>query len=42
MDESIVTFFGSFAAVMALFAIILGLGRKYHYEDLKKDRTKDE
>jgi hypothetical protein len=37
MENGIVTVFASIATVSVLFAIILGLGKKYHDEDAKKN-----
>jgi hypothetical protein len=36
MGNSIVTLFTTIAGVSVLFAIILGLGKKYHDEDQAK------
>lgn len=36
MENGIVTVFASIATVTVIFAIVLGLGKKYHDEDQKK------
>lgn len=36
MESEIVTVFVSMATVSAIFAIVIGLGKKYHDQDLKK------
>ena len=38
MESGIVTVFVSMATVSTIFAIILGLGKKYHDQDLKKTK----
>ena len=36
MEDGIVTFMGSLALGTTIFAIVLGLGKKYYEEDLKR------
>ena len=36
MESGIVTVFMSMATVSVIFAIVIGLGKKYHEQDLKK------
>lgn len=38
MESGIVTVMSTLAAVAVVFAIILGLGKKYHDEDSKKTK----
>lgn len=38
MEDGIVTFMGSLAFGAMIFAIVLGLGKKYHDEDQKKKK----
>lgn len=40
MEDGIVTFMGSLAFGAMIFAIVLGLGKKYHNEDQKKMMSK--
>lgn len=39
MEEGIVTAFASIVTVLVVLAIVLGLGRKYHDEDLKAKKS---
>jgi len=39
MEEGIVTAFASIATALVVLAILLGLGKKYHYEDIKAKKS---